>query len=119
MRQRPPTFSPRFTPRTALERRLSSTLWSFRSPAWTGFIDFREPGVYFTHWGFGEWSSEGDDERTIRMRNGFDPFFFLVRFDDDLLTFTGVRTNHPQSTPLTGDLLFDYANQELPRPFWR
>jgi hypothetical protein len=75
MRQRPPVFVPRFAPRTAVERRLPGTLWSFCSPAWNGSVDFREPAVSFTHWGFGAWSGESGDERTIRMQNGYDSFF--------------------------------------------
>jgi len=120
LRLRAPVFTARFAPSTHLERRLISTLWSFRSTEWTGFIDFREPGIYFTHWGWGEWrtdTSHAGDDRTIRLQNGYDPFWFVLAFDDDLLSFRCLQSNHP-SRPV-GDMLFDYARQEPPAPFWQ
>jgi hypothetical protein len=112
-----PSFSPRFTATTTLERRLSATLWSWRGASWSGFIDFREPGIFMTHWGYGEWRLEGTTDRVVVLRNGYDPFHFELTFDDDLLSFRCTRTNH--SDRPVGDLLFDYANQALPAPFWR
>lgn len=112
-----PIFQPRLTARTPLERRLSSTLWSFRSSAWNGFLDFREPGVYFTHWGYGEWARTDDTDRVVRLQNGYDPFWFVLTFDDDLTSFRCTSTNH--QAPPVGDMLFDYGEQVLPTPIWR
>lgn len=124
LRSRAPTFAPRFDPRTRLENRLHGSLWSFRSAGWNGFIDFREPGLYFTHWGFGKWRSVVDsvagvavNDRTIRLQNGYDPFFFVFEFDDDLTSFRCTQTNH--SDPPVGDMLFDYRGQVPPTPGWR
>lgn len=117
LRVRAPTFQPRFDARTPLERRLHGSLWSFRSRGWNGFLDFREPGIYFTHWGFGEWARVGDDDRTIRLKNGYDGFFFVLVFDDDLTSFRCRETNH--TDPPVGDMLFDYTKQEPPTPAWR
>lgn len=116
LRSRAPTFAARFTPSSPLERRLNGSLWSFRSRGWNGFLDFREPGIYFTHWGWGEWKTLETD-RSIRLQNGYDPFFFDLDFDDDLTSFRCVRTNH--SDPPVGDMLFDYTNQKMPAPGWR
>jgi hypothetical protein len=35
------------------------------------------------------------------------------------MSFRGVTSNHPESSPLSGGLLFDYTYQEVPRPPWR
>ena len=119
LRQRAPTFAPRFVPRTPLERRLHGSLWTFRSPEWNGFVDFREPGVYFTHWGWGEWSTQPDNDRTIRMVNGYDGFYFVLTFDDDLTSFTCVSTNHTRNVPIAGDMIFDYTKMVPPSPAWK
>ena len=108
-------FAPRFTPRTPLQLRLSATLWSWRAQSWSGFIDFREPGTYFTHWGFGRFDVDADDRRA-RLQNGFDPFFFLLEFDDQLTSFRCVDSNHADRP--VGDALFDYGNQAPLRPLF-
>jgi len=117
LRVRAPTFAPRFTAVTPLERRLSASLWSWRGASWAGFVDFREPGVYMTHWGYGEWRAEGGSDRVVTLQNGYDPFHFVLTFDDDLVSFQCTRTNH--SDRPVGDLLFDYGSQTPPAPFWR
>lgn len=38
-------FAPRFTPKTPLQLRLHGSLWSWRAQGWSGYVDFREPGV--------------------------------------------------------------------------
>ena len=106
-------FPARFTPTTPLQLRLHGSLWSWRAQSWSGFVDFREPGTYFTHWGFGRFDVDADD-RTVRMQNGYDPFFFVLLFDDELLGFRCTDTNH-SDRPI-GDMVFHYGRQELPPP---
>ena len=100
-----------FTPSTPLEHRLTATLWSFTSSYWRGFVDFREPGNYWTHWGFGTWRSLG--AQRITMRNGYDPFFFTLEFDDALESFVCIDSNHP--TRPVGVALYAYARDEVLR----
>lgn len=106
-----------FVPSTPVEKRLVASLWSVRSPLWSGYMDFQDAGHYFTHWGFGTWRTI--DDRHVRLQNTYDPFWFELAFDDDLLSFTTRATNHGADAKLVGDMIWDYAKQVPPAPFWK
>lgn len=78
-----------------------------------GSINGRERRCYFTHWGFGRYDVDADD-RTVRLQNGYDPFSFVLLFDDELLGFRCIASNH--SDRPVGDMVFHYGRQELPPP---
>ena len=106
-----------FVPHTPLEKRLVATLWSVRSTLWSGYMDFQDAGHYLTHWGFGTWRSL--DDRRARLQNSYDGFWFELAFDDDLLSFTTTQTNHQHEAKVDGDMIWDYAKQVPPQPFWK
>jgi hypothetical protein len=98
-----------FVPRTALEKKLVTSLWSFHSSYWSGFVDFRGAGHYQTHWGWGTWRALGP--RSIRMHNSYDGFWFVLEFDDALMQFVVRDSNHP--TRSTGHFLYAYGRPSV------
>ena len=105
--------TPLFEAQTPLEKRFTYTLWSFTSSYWRGYVDFREPCHYWTHWRFGTWRALGS--RSITMRNSYDPFFFTLELDASLSAFECIDSNH--HTRPTGQVLYAYARDEvLARP---
>ena len=71
---------------------LESTLWTFRSNVWDGYIDFQEGGKYLTHWGWGTWSVNPDGE-TIHMANDYNNRTYEVAFTDSGFRFQGMRND--------------------------
>lgn len=99
---------------TAIERiaaLLPTTLWSFRSAAWNGFIDFRGAPKYQTHWGWGTWLVRDDH---LVLVNDDDGFQHVLSFSDDGQRFQGRRSDGMR---FEGELLYNYTTGERPTSF--
>lgn len=70
-------------------RTLQSTLWTFRSKVWDGYIDFQEDGRYWTHWGFGKWTIT--PEGFIHLANDYNAKTYDIELTDNGWSFAGVR----------------------------
>jgi hypothetical protein len=79
---------------------MMSSLWTFRSEKWNGYIDFQDNGKYWTHWGFGEW--EVDEVGKIFMANQYNQYTFEVSITADGRHFDGRRSDGLQ---ISGDLI--------------
>lgn len=80
---------------------LESSLWTFRSNVWDGYIDFQEGGKYLTHWGYGTWTVNPDGE-SIHLANDYNSKTYEVVFTDSGFRFKGLRDD---GLIITGDLL--------------
>ncbi len=79
---------------------METSLWTFRSEKWNGYIDFRENGKYWTQWGFGQWEVESDGK--IFMANEYNKSTFDVSVTADGRHFDGRRDDGLQ---ISGDLI--------------
>lgn len=77
---------------TANPESLESSLWTFRSNVWDGYIDFQEGGKYMTHWGFGTWSVNPDGE-TIHLANDYNDKTYEIAFTDSGTRYQGMRND--------------------------
>lgn len=71
---------------------LESSLWTFRSDVWDGYIDFQEEGKYMTHWGFGTWNVTADG-KGIHMANDYNDKTYEIAFTDNGFRFQGIRSD--------------------------
>lgn len=72
----------------AYPKMLESSLWTFRSNAWDGYIDFLKEGRYWTHWGVGTWSITPDGK--LHMANSYNDRTYVVEFLDSGYRYEGV-----------------------------
>jgi len=70
---------------------LESSLWTFRSTVWDGYVDFQENNKYWTHWGYGTWSVTDDGQ--VRMANDYNDRVYFIRLVDHGFRFEGVRND--------------------------
>jgi len=87
----------------ALQESIEWSLWTFRSSAWNGYIDFQGNGRYWTHWGYGRWSVDPYDSTKIRMKNGYDIYSFSLTFDLGRMHYEGRRDD---GVLVSGDVIF-------------
>ncbi len=71
---------------------IESSLWTFRSDAWDGYIDFMEGGKYLTHWGWGKWSAT-EDGKGVHMANEYNDRTYEIAFTDNGFRFQGIGNN--------------------------
>lgn len=71
---------------------IESSLWTFRSDAWDGYIDFMEGGKYLTHWGWGKWSVT-EDGKGVHMANEYNDRTYEIAFTDNGYRFQGIGNN--------------------------
>lgn len=85
-------------------------LWKFKSQVWSGYIDIRTDGLYYTHWGYGHWQPQADG--SVLLTNDYDGFTHHLRFDDaSRKTMSGERND---STWERCELLLEYAKMKQP-----
>lgn len=89
---------------------IESSIWTFRSNVWDGYIDFQKNGKYWTHWGFGTWNVNPDGE-TIHLSNDYNTRTYEVAFTDSGFRFQGMRND---GLVITGKLIC--AKYEGPGP---
>lgn len=88
---------------------LEWSLWTFRSDAWNGYIDFQGDGRYWTHWGYGRWSVGQDG--TVHLINDYDSYQHDFRFTSDGRHYQGTRSDR---VVVTGDLLCGMYPGQIP-----
>jgi hypothetical protein len=71
---------------------LESSLWTFRSDVWDGYIDFQEEGKYWTHWGFGTWAVTADG-KGVHLANDYNDKTYEIAFVDNGYRFQGIRSD--------------------------
>ena len=76
----------------AYPQSIESSLWTFRSNVWDGYIDFHEGGKYWTQWGLGTWTVT-PDYKGIHMANDFNDKTYEVAFTDNGFRFQGIRND--------------------------
>lgn len=70
---------------------LESSLWTFCSNVWDGYIDFQEDGKYWTHWGFGKWTVT--PEGKIHLANDYNARTYDIVLTDNGWRFEGIRND--------------------------
>jgi hypothetical protein len=70
---------------------IESSLWTFRSDVWDGYIDFQEKGKYWTHWGSGTWTVNPNG--SVTMANDYNGKSYNIIFTDSGFRFEGVRND--------------------------
>ncbi len=81
-------------------------LWKFSSGCWTGYIDIRTDGLYYTHWGYGHWSKQ--DDGSYLLQNDHDGFSHTLRKKNDNVLI-GERVDGVWERC---DLIYDYAAKQ-------
>jgi hypothetical protein len=76
-------------PTTADPSTLESSLWTFRSNVWDGYIDFQDGGKYWTYWGAGTWTVNPNG--TIHMANDYNQYTYEIALIDNGFRFHGSR----------------------------
>jgi hypothetical protein len=76
-------------PTTADPSTLESSLWTFRSDVWDGYIDFQEGGKYWTYWGAGTWTVNPNG--TIHMANDYNQYTYEIGLTDNGFRYQGAR----------------------------
>lgn len=87
---------------------IESSLWTFRSNVWDGYIDFQEKGKYWTHWGYGTWKVDGE---TLLLANDYNDKTYRITLTDSGFRFEGYRND---GLVITGKLIC--AKYEGPGP---
>jgi hypothetical protein len=84
----------------SLNKSLEYSLWTFRSSAWNGYIDFQGFGRYWTHWGYGHWSV--DNNGNINLVNDYDAYTHQLTISKDGKSLKGSRND---GIEITGKLI--------------
>jgi hypothetical protein len=76
---------------TAYPETIESTLWTFRSVVWDGYIDFQEEGRYWTHWGYGKWTVT--PQGGLHLVNEYNGKSYDIFFTDSGFRYEGIRND--------------------------
>lgn len=83
-------------------------VWMFSSNNWSGYIDIRTDGVYYTHWGWGHWEPQRDG--SFLLTNDYDGISHTLRKKNDKMLL-GERCDGYWERC---DLILDYTKLKQP-----
>src|SRR5688572_14765095 len=92
----------------SFSKSMEYSLWTFESPVWNGYVDFRGSGQYYTHWGLGRWRA--DRPGHIVMTNDYDPYSHEISVTADGKRYSGFRND---GIDVSGELIFKKYQADL------
>lgn len=92
----------------SFSKSMECSLWTFASPVWNGYVDFRGSGQYYTHWGMGHWTA--DRPGHILMTNDYDPYQHEITVMPDGMRYSGSRSD---GIDVSGELIYKKYQEDL------